>query len=353
MPNAWPADRIWYGSGLPARAARLALSPLALVYRGAIAVRDQLYRRGWRAAETPVLPAISVGNLSVGGTGKTPLAAWIATELRARGARPAMVLRGYGDDEPIVHQTLNPEVPVIVSPDRAAGIRTARERGCDVAVLDDAFQHRRVRRDVDVVLISADRWSDERRLLPAGPWRESLGALRRASAVVVTRKAASPAGAQRVAEAVGAFSPAPPAIALLESTELRQAGGDAVRPLADLEGREAFVMAAIGDPEAFLRQLEGLGARLRARIFPDHHRFERRAVEALAADARASDITVCTLKDAVKLAPLWPREAAPVWYVSQRVRIERGAEHVAALLDLMMRRRLTHSLEPSAAGAPG
>src|SRR5690348_7442624 len=132
----------------------------------------------------PVLPTLSVGNVTVGGTGKTPVAAWIAAELIDRGARPAIVLRGYGDDEPLVHARLNPDVPVIVAPDRLEGIARAAASGADVAVLDDAFQHRRAQRTADIVLVSAERWTRTPRLLPAGPWRESLRALRRTSMIL-------------------------------------------------------------------------------------------------------------------------------------------------------------------------
>ena len=166
-PKRSVVERIWWGDDALARAARLALAPLEGAYRGVIALRGSLYDAGLLPARQTAVPAISVGNLSVGGTGKTPVAAFVASELRARGGKPAIVLRGYGGDEPLVHATLNPGVPVVVSPDRVAGVAEARVLGADVAVLDDAFQHRRAERWADVVLISADRWTDDRRLLPA------------------------------------------------------------------------------------------------------------------------------------------------------------------------------------------
>ena len=101
--------------------------------------------------------------------------------MAARGAQPAVVLRGYGEDEPLVHERLNPSIPVIVNPDRARAVALAAARGATIAVLDDAFQHRAIRRDADLVLVSADRWTPDVRVLPAGPWREPLTALRRAT----------------------------------------------------------------------------------------------------------------------------------------------------------------------------
>src|SRR6185312_3859607 len=183
-------DRVWYGRDAVATATRTALLPFERLFGGIVGARDILYDAGWLPAlETPI-PAVSVGNLTVGGTGKTPISAWLAQGLAARGARPAIVLRGVGGDEPLVHRALNPTIPVVVGADRVAAVREAAAAGADIAVLDDAFQHRRVQRAADLVLISADRWTDDVRLLPAGPWREPLRAIRRATLVIVTRKAA-------------------------------------------------------------------------------------------------------------------------------------------------------------------
>src|SRR5205814_8574633 len=153
-------------------------------------VREAVYAAGVLARHDPVLPTLSVGNVTVGGTGKTPVAAWIATELIERGARPAIVLRGYGDDEPLVHARLNPTVPVIVAADRVQGIARARDAGATIAVLDDAFQHRQVSREADVVLECAERWSPAPRLLAAGPLRGAVwGAPRPTTRVVAGRGA--------------------------------------------------------------------------------------------------------------------------------------------------------------------
>ena len=273
------------------------------------------------------------------------MAAWVAATLAARGARPAIVLRGYGDDEPLVHATLNEDVPVVVDADRVEGARQARALGADVVVLDDAFQHRGARRDADIVLLSADRWTPRQRLIPAGPWREPLGALERASLAIVTRKAASLEAAERVREAVERVAPRlATAIVHLAPDELRAASGHERRPLSDLAGRRVIAIAAIGDPDAFVAQLEAAGAAVRPAIFADHHAFSEDDARALAAQAATCDLAVCTLKDAVKLAPRWPRAAAPLWYVSQRVRVERGAEALQGVLArLLTARRPPHT----------
>lgn len=334
-------ERVWTGTGVLARGARLALAPLEGAYRTLVALRGGLYDCGLLPSRATVLPAISIGNLSVGGTGKTPFAAYVARELRERGGRPAIVLRGYGGDEPLVHAALNPGAPVIVSADRVAGVARARVLGADIAVLDDAFQHRRAKRLVDVVLVSADRWTDARRLLPAGPWRESARALRRATLAVVTRKAVTSVDAEGVRNALVVAAPGlPVAIAHLTVGDLRDAAGPGSRPVAALQGARVHAIAAIGDPAAFLRQLEAAGATIvGTAIYPDHHPYTGHEITRLALDVHADALVVCTLKDAVKLAPHWPAGAPRLWYVSQQVVVEREGDALSALLDALLRAR--------------
>ena len=333
-------ERIWRGEDTGALIGRAALAPAEALYAGIVAIRGAMYGSGILRSHDLALPSVSVGNLSVGGTGKTPVAAWIAGELIARGAHPAIVLRGYGDDEPLVHATLNPAVPVVVSPDRVRGVERALVVGADIAVLDDAFQHRRARRSADIVLISADRWPRRLRLLPAGPWREPLRALARASLVIITRKAASVEDAAVVAAAVARAAPRlPVATAHLQADGLRGAGHPGERPVSSLAGLDVQAIAAIGDPEAFVHQLEAAGARVRSEIFPDHHAFTAADAERIALEGARADLSVCTLKDAVKLAHLWPRGAAPLWYVSQRLSVERGEVAIASLLDSLVAMR--------------
>jgi tetraacyldisaccharide 4'-kinase len=326
-------ERIWWGTGIGARVARALLSPISLVYRLGVAAHAGLYRSGLRRPATLTLPSISVGNLTVGGTGKTPVAAWLASLLLRRQAHPAIVLRGYGDDEPLVHERLNPDVPVVVSPDRVRGVERAATLGADVAVLDDAFQHRRAARTVDLVLLSADRWTSSSRLLPAGPWREPLSAVRRATMVLVTRKAASQATASAVADTVRhRFPRVPVGVAALTLQELRSAMGESTMPLEALAGARTLAIVGVGDPSAFLRQLAATHATVRAAVFADHHAYTHAEVVRLASMMAPGELAVCTLKDAVKLAPHWPREAPPLWYVSQSVIVEEGRDTLDALL---------------------
>lgn len=335
-----PAD-LWRSNSVAARAVRALLLPAERAMAGVVAVRNGLYDRGTLPARATPIPAASVGNLTVGGTGKTPVAAWIVRRLAARGATPAVVLRGYGDDEPLVHAVLNPSIPVVVSPDRTKGVAEAAARGADVAVLDDAFQHRRVARAADIVLVSADGWTIPRRMLPSGPWREPLEALRRADLAVITSKAATDTEIEAARAAITRGAPdTPVAGVVLELGDLFGFGDPGARlPTGGLSGASVLAIAAVGNPEAFFAQLRRAGAAVDARGFPDHHRFTRDEARELASLAPRGGMAVCTLKDAVKLAPLWPADAPALWYVSQPVRVAWGAELFDRLVDALLARR--------------
>jgi tetraacyldisaccharide 4'-kinase len=324
MPESAVA-RIWESSSLAARAARAALRPAAWGYAAVVAARNAAYDRGWLRSSALALPSISVGNLTVGGTGKTPVSAYIAARLVEHGLKPAIVMRGYGDDEALVHARLNPDVPVVIAADRVRGAADARAMGRDVVVLDDAFQHRRAKRDVDVVLLSADR-AGPVRPLPAGPWREPLASLARASLIVVTRKGASLVRARELLAHARRYAPrAGCAIIHLAANRLTGWGSGGELEASALRDKKVLAIAAIGDPHAFAAQLTEAGARVQLVAERDHHAWSAGDAASLARRAAAVGVAICTLKDAVKLGPVWPREAPPLWYLSQRVEVEFGA----------------------------
>lgn len=310
------------------------LSPLSTIYRGIVATRGELFDRGVIASHASPIPVVSIGNLTVGGTGKTPVAAWTAARLKDLGRRPAIILRGYGGDEPLVHARINPGVPVIVAPDRVAGIREASVSGSDVAILDDGFQHRRARRDVDFVLVSADNWNGRHQLLPAGPYREPIENIGRASAILITRKAVSSTRMAEVRAAIRDIAPGVPAVEMsLALSELRMEGDPLERrELSSLRGRHVAAVAAVGNPDAFFQQLEAAGARVVRLPFPDHHPFTATDIRSILSAAAVTDDVVCTLKDAVKLTALWPVGKRPLWYVSLAVNVDSGHSVIDDLL---------------------
>ncbi|MDQ6689391.1 MAG: tetraacyldisaccharide 4'-kinase [Gemmatimonadota bacterium] len=331
------AETVWTGRGMRARTLRALLTPLELAYRGVVRSRGWLYDSGVLSTEDFPVPVVSVGNMSVGGTGKTPFAAWIAGSILERGVRPGIVLRGYGDDETIVHQRLNPGIPVIVAPNRARGIREAIAQRVDVVILDDAFQHRRAGRNMDVLLVDADSWSGPPRLLPAGPWREPLHSARRANLVVITRKTADRSLVEAARRAVAAAAPhVPIAVLHLFPGDLHSTATGQTLPLHAVKGADLTAIAAVARPESFFRQLTEIGAIVRPHSYPDHHAFSSSDARYLAAQASSSDFVVCTLKDAVKLESVWPPEAGSLWYVSQRLRIEDGQPYIDRMLDSLL-----------------
>jgi len=349
VPSADWVHTLWEGNSVAARAGRAALMPLELAFGAIAEARGMLYDAGILSTRRTAVPALGIGNLTVGGTGKTPIAAWFARRLRDGGATPAIVLRGYADDEPRVHRTLNPDVDVIVSPDRVAGSVEARQRGCDTVVFDDAFQHRRADRVANVVIVSADAWRDgHRHLLPAGPWRERLGAARRASLAIVTRKAAPHARAAIVSETIGKAATVSTAIVHLAADNLARIGTSERVAISALRAESVLAISGIGDPAAFHAQLTAAGARVTPAVFRDHHPFSERDAATLANTAARCDRVVCTLKDAVKLGPLWPR-STPLWYVSQRVDVERGGDLLNDVVSVLLAAR---SASPPS-GRPG
>lgn len=330
-------ERIWRGDDVLSRAARVALFPVEAGYRAVTAARGWMYEREMLGVERSTIPVVSIGNLSVGGTGKTPFTAWIASELLRRGQRPAVVLRGYGGDEVLVHERLNPEMLVIVEPRRADGIARAAQMGATVAVLDDAFQHRAAAREIDIALVAAEQWGTSHRLLPAGPWREPLSALRRASLVVITRKTADSSRVRGLRDAIAREAPhVPQALVRFSLSDLRLANDQTSRerlPISSLAGRAVAAIAGIAEPNLFFDQLNGLGATVVAHPFPDHHRYSSDDIEHVLAASGARDaLIVCTLKDAVKLAPIWPASAPSLWYVLQALEVESGEETLAEML---------------------
>jgi tetraacyldisaccharide 4'-kinase len=329
-------EQIWSGRG-PLALLGVALAPLGQAYSLAMRLRNGLYDAGWLASFAPDIPVVSIGNLTVGGTGKTPVAAWVAAQLRPR-ARPAVLLRGYGGDEAAVHARLNPSIPVVVAADRVAGVREAVRLGADVVVADDAFQHRRLRRTADIVLLSVEQLQRPRRVLPAGAWREAPGAARRADLIVFTRKSAPIEQAERAMRELGSRLNRPVAsIHLLPGHMVNVIDGTTMA-LEKLRDRDVLAVAAVGEPDAFRAQLDAVGARVTLAAFRDHHRFTPGEAQTLASMVPRAGLAVCTLKDAVKLAQWWPG-SSPLWYVSQQLVVEKGAEHLNRLLERVLEAR--------------
>jgi tetraacyldisaccharide 4'-kinase len=326
--------------------ARWLLLLAALFYEAGVRLRNLLFTLGVFPEERAGRPVISVGNITAGGTGKTPVVEMLARLILERGRRPAIVSRGYGarapgerNDEALLLSENLPDVPQVIDPVRVRGARLAvREHGADVVLLDDGFQHRHIARELDLVLVDALEPWGHRRLLPRGLLREPLGSLRRASAIVITRGDLVPGERLDAVRAeAAAIAPGVPLVEVMDVPVGLGWAGEPARPAAPVEtiaGRRVLAFCGIGNPAGFYRRLEALGAVVAARrSFSDHHPYTEADVRALLEEARAAGIAtlVATQKDAVKLAriPL----AKEVRVLRIEARATRGADVLAGLID--------------------
>jgi tetraacyldisaccharide 4'-kinase len=297
--------------GLPASLARAMLGMSALGYQLAVNVRNAAFDRGWFRSTKATIPVISVGNITLGGTGKTPMVEWIARWFRERGLRVVIVSRGYGgseglNDEGRVLEENLPDVPHLQGADRVRLAQVAvDELESEVIVLDDGFQHRRLVRDLDVVLLDALEPFGLGRLFPSGLLREPLRSLRRAGVVVLSRadlvdaerRSAIRAEAERHAGPL-VWVEARHAPLCLIDVDCRTS------TLDQLAGARVVAFCGIGNPEGLRRTLAPLCPNLvDLRIFPDHHPYSAGDVDSLrlwASNFRA-DLVLTTQKDLVKL----------------------------------------------------
>jgi tetraacyldisaccharide 4'-kinase len=303
----------------------LILIPLSLVFRVLVALRRDMYRNGMLASEQLLLPVIVVGNINVGGTGKTPLTLALAQQLAGRGWHPLIVSRGYRGntrrprqvsgtddalqvgDEPLLMARRN-ICPVWTGRDRAAAARAALQAHpqCDVVLCDDGLQHYRLQRDVEIAVIDGERGFGNGRMLPAGPLREPESRLQEVDAVVVNGGDA----------AAGHY-----AMSLYGETFYNLLDPGNTVPAAHFQGTRNHAVAGIGNPQRYFRHLESLGIRFTPHPFPDHHPY-------LAADLSFPDCDAIFLteKDAVKCTPF---ADARYWVLRVEARIDPALlEHI-------------------------
>ena len=296
----------------------LLLLPLSLLFCLVAALRRALFARGvLRSVSLPV-PVIVAGNVTVGGTGKTPLVLWLVDHLRSKGYRPGVVARGYGGnsrewprrvdaesdplevgDEPVL-LAQRTGCPCWVGPDRpAAALRLLAEDPCDILISDDGMQHYRLQRDIEIAVVDGNRRLGNGLCLPAGPLREGRGRLRQVDLVVANGPAANGEYAMR-----------------LEPDEAVNMAGRGERRLLEAFKTEATVhaVAGIGNPDRFFHMLEERGLKIQSHSFPDHHRFLPGEI-----DPPAPGPVLMTEKDAVKCTAFASRRH---WYLPVRAVME-------------------------------
>jgi tetraacyldisaccharide 4'-kinase len=316
-------NRIWYERAAPP----WWLRPLSLTYGAVAGSRRYLYAKHWRKSTRISSPVVVVGNLSVGGTGKTPLVCWLVARLIDRGFKPGVVTRGYGGsagnarlidsfDDP--HRVGDESIllarrtgaPVAIGRNRPAASQLLVNAGCNVVVSDDGLQHYALVRDCEIVVIDGDRRFGNGWLLPAGPLRESKARLAAADAIVVN-------GGRALLD--GALS------MRLEAKSVLSLTGGVVRALDEFAGRSVHAVAGIGNPERFFNMLRAHGIEVVGHPLPDHAHL--RAADISFADERP---VLMTEKDAVKCAGI----AGPHhWYVPVSASFDGGESNV--LLDIV------------------
>ena len=336
------ARRAWTAATPGARALRGALVPAAAAYAAVVTIRNRLYDTGWLRTRRVPARVLSVGNITVGGTGKTPTALWLAERLAARGWRVGIVARGYrkrrrgivvvgehgrplvsaadGGDEAVMLARRFPGVVVSGERRAEAAAFACEQFALQAVVLDDGFQHRALARDADLVLLAADAppaWP-----LPAGPLREPAAGLARAHALLSLDE-----------HPMAGWPGVPRFRGRLRPVGLVRAGGGGwdEEPLALLAGRELVAVAGVAHPERFVETLAASGATVRRVLhFPDHHAYDRGDAAEIAA-AAGGGFVVTTEKDLVKLAEF------PALSALRALRVQLEVDDGEALLDLLLR----------------
>lgn len=324
--------RRWWGGELGAAgvALDLALAPAEAAYRMATGLRNAAYDRGMLASASAPVAVISVGNIAVGGTGKTPFTSWLARRLEVRGETPVIVHGGYAADEPELHRMWTPHIPVLVDRNRTRAAQRAHAAGASVVVLDDAFQHRRLRRDLDIVLISVERGTGASRLLPRGGWRERPTALRRAGLVVCVRKTGAMEESVKLADALREGSGRP-----VMRVHLRAAGWEQAGVPASPPAEACVLVSALADPSLFAANARAAGAQVAAEVtFPDHHEYDAADAGRIRTVAAGRPV-VTSAKDWVKLRSRL--DASRTWVLTQDLVVDEGEDLLDTALDRALR----------------
>ena len=309
--------RLWYGRSPWA----LLLWPLSLGFCALARCRRFAYGRGLKPSHHPGVPVIVVGNLSVGGAGKTPVVAWLCDFLRARGWRPGVISRGYGGRAKTWPQRVRPDSdpalvgdepvllarrtgrPMAVGPDRTAAARLLVDEGlCDILVSDDGLQHYALRRDLELVVIDGVRRHGNGFCFPAGPLREPLSRLKEADIVINN----------------GGYGPGEYGVRLTGDRAVNLLRPEQTRLLRDFVGKRIHAAAAIGHPERFFTHLRDFGIEAAPHPFPDHHPYTPQDLDFPQAEA-----VLMTEKDAVKCAAFAQTHH---WYIPVNLDVDAALE---------------------------
>jgi tetraacyldisaccharide 4'-kinase len=331
--------------------ARAFLRVAALPYLTAVSLRNFLYDRGWLKIHRVNALVISVGNITVGGTGKTPLVVWLCNFMRKKNIRCAVLTRGYKatqnsklktknyTDEPAIIANNCPGIRVLVNPDRiASAVEAIENLGAQVLILDDGFQHRRLGRDIDIVTIDATEPFGYGRLLPAGLLREPISSLKRANVIVITR--CNQVSHIELAHLEDKLLQLNPQIIIARSIHspaaVRFLSGTVIRP-EELKNKKVFAFCGIGNPDAFLGTIKEAGACLiGCMMFDNHHHYTKKCLGRIREQAmnNKAEIVLTTEKDWTKMAYLRTIEQdIPIAYLAVEMKFVAGDAALISLIE--------------------
>jgi len=332
---------------------RLLLRIPACAYSLVVRLRNLFYDTGLFKARRAGAAVISIGNITAGGAGKTPLVIWLCNRL-SRGRECAILTRGYKTrqgpllDEPAILAESCPDAKVLVNPDRVAGAAEAVGFGAEVLIMDDGFQHRRLARDLDIVAIDATMPFGFGRILPAGLLREPVTALKRADAVVITRSdQVADADLAKIEHKIRHIKADIP-IARSTHAPLCAIDCDANEiSIEKLKGKKIFAFCGIGNPDAFLNTIRNLGAGiLGSKVFDDHHHYTDSCIAEISEQAKhlGAELAMTTQKDWTKLAPILAAEKCPAFaYLAVEIRFQAGEDKLTNLIEDTLTGRISPS----------
>ncbi|MCP4452871.1 MAG: tetraacyldisaccharide 4'-kinase [Planctomycetes bacterium] len=340
--------------GLMPTVIRILLWPLAKAYGLAILGRTLLFRYSILPSYTPPCPVICIGNLTTGGTGKTPLVAWLCHHLSEERSLSVTVLtRGYKSadtqtDEPAMLEKQLGNVPVIVNADRIEGTKTALARGpVDVFVMDDGFQHLRLARDLNILTLDATNPFGFEKLLPAGLLREPITAIKRAQCIVITRSDQIPRGKlDTLRRRVECMCPGMALATTVHAPAQVHFAGAPSESFDWLKGRSVFAFCGIGNPQAFFTTVEQIGARLvGTHVFDDHHHCTSSEFHDLHEQAlqNGAYILLTTEKNFPDIASMNTQSDLPVGYLAVKMTFESGEDRVKELIEQALASRISPS----------
>jgi len=343
---------------------RFFLGVTAKGYSIGVRLRNFSYSKGWLKKHRANAPVISVGNITAGGTGKTPLVIWLCNLLQQKGNRCAILTRGYKTrrascvmrraknerntqyairnteiDEPAILAESCPEAKIIVNPDRTAGsVEAVSKFGAEVLIMDDGFQHRRLGRDLDIVAIDATRPFGYGRMLPAGLLREPLASLKRADIVVITR--CDQTTEAELTKIEGKLQQVNPDIIIARSIHApvyAKSTDNKQISLDQLKGKKIFAFCGIGNPDAFSNTIKKLGANLvGSKVYDDHHHYTDDCLADIYKQAShlKADLILTTQKDWTKIVRLVSaKKDIPLSYLAIEIKFVAGEDKLRGLIE--------------------